>query len=133
MNVWTNVQYSISKMFSKFFFNLKFFLFTNFIKLVLYMGIYSCGQKKRRTFWNFFCHDHIFVSFLIHIIIKFVNTYEIFNIKNSHLISNDQNTNITKTIYKVLSGKNINFCWSFQKKSFFGNLKNRSVVLFMGK
>ena len=28
-----------------------------------YLFIYSCGQKKRRTFWNFFCHNHIFVSF----------------------------------------------------------------------
>ena len=35
---------------------------------------------------------------------------EIFNIKNSHIISNDQNTNITKMNLKVLFGKNINFC-----------------------
>ena len=34
---------------------------------------------------------------------------------------------------KSFSGKNINFCWSFQKKIFFRNLMNRSVVLFMGK
>ena len=58
---------------------------------------------------------------------------EIFNIKNSHLISNDQNINITKMNLKVLFGKNINFCWTFQKKYFFGNLKNRSGVVFMGK
>ena len=35
------------------------------------------------------------------------------------LISNYQITNITKRIWKVLFGKNINFCWSFQKKIFF--------------
>ena len=41
---------------------------------------------------------------------------EIFNIKKSHLISNYQISNITKRIWKVLSGENIYFCWSFQKK-----------------
>ena len=25
--------------------------------------VYSCGQKKRRTFWNFFWNDHNFVIF----------------------------------------------------------------------
>ena len=29
----------------------------------VFLNTYSCEQKKLRTFWNFFFHDHIFVSF----------------------------------------------------------------------
>ena len=64
--------------------------------------------------------------------IKILFIGEIFNIKNSHLISNDQNTNITKQILKVLFGKNINFCWSFKKK-FFWKFEESKCSSFYGK
>ena len=53
--------------------------------------------------------------------------------KKSHLISNDQITNITKRILKILSGKNINFCWSFQKKNFFWEFEESECSTLYGK
>ena len=60
-------EFSLLKFFFQFFFqflNLLIIIITNCGKVSnLVLRLYSCGQKKRRTFWNFFWNDHNFVSF----------------------------------------------------------------------
>ena len=129
-----------------------------FMKTVLYFPIKSTTFRffkfpKKIFFWKLqqkliFLPERTFEILLVMFVFwSFEMRCEFFMLKISHIITNFIILWIKKfaTLFKwwkhkhnqkdlkVLSGKNINFCWSFQKKNFFWKFEESECSTLYGK